>query len=651
MRYRLLCLVIVAGAFVAGTGYADVGDMIPAGQLTATASTSHGTYPNPMEVVNGSGMSGDAHVYAWGSWFTAGVDPDRWIIVDLGGTYNVGEVKVWNANEGWEWNFIGFNESAFYVANMADPGNPVNDPDNWTLVTTVVLTEAPGENGYDTPDVVDLGGYEATHVALQCLTPTYAFGDDRAGLSELRFFEGVPRVEGQAYDEDPENGATGVPLDQVLSWTIGEDPNQPGVPNPAITRHFVFMSDGVGTDLSLIETIDAADPTEYTPTGLERDKTYYWRIDEGIASYPAGDPNNNIIGNVWSFETVLSVPIIDPDFPEDVIVFAGEDAVFEAIVTNPFGDPDDLSYQWYKYVDGVNDTPVGTDDTYTIVGVQDSDQGSYYCTVTIGSNSATADSRMAMLTTKRLIGHWPFNDNYDDIIGGNTGDPNGTTFVPGIVEGKQALEFNGIDTSVTIPAAALSEIYSRITISLWLFGGESQPSEDTVFEAYDDTGTRVFGTHVPWTDTVYFDAGNPDGGYDRISKAALEHEYKGQWNHWVYSKDAATGDMKLYLNGLLWHSGTDNNEPMYGATNFVIGRGSTDGEEYDGIIDDIRLYNYALEPTEVGVLYSDVQGSYCVDKPEFDYSNNCRVDLADLAIFAASWMECGLFPECVNTIE
>ena len=652
MRFGILSVITLVCVFGMGAVQADVGDQIPAGQLTATSSTGSSAspaYADPMVVVNGSGLSGDSHASNGGTWYTDYTDPDRWIVVDLGGTYHIGEVKVWNGNEAWGWEAIGFNETSFYVSEEAEPGNPVDDPGKWTLVLSTTLNQGLGAAGvYDTPDVVDLGGNAASHVALVCDVPTGAYGDDRAGLSELRFFEGIPVVKGKAYDPDPEDGAISVPLDQVLSWTVGDDPNVPDVPNPAVTRHFVYMSDGVGTDLSLVDTVDAA---EYTPMDLQRDKTYYWRIDEGIESYPAGDPNN-IIGDVWSFETVLSIPIIDPAFPGEVVVFAGESAEFSVVATNPFGDQEDLSYQWYKYVDGVDDTPVATGDTYTIGSVQDSDQGSYYCTVTIGSNSAAADSSMAELTTKRLVGHWPFDNNYDDIVGGNDGDPNGTMeFVAGIEDGSDALAFNGVDSSVSIPPAALSQIYSRVTISVWLFGGESQPSEDTVFEAYDDAGARVLGTHTPWGGSVYFDAGNPEGGADRINKAAAEDEYKGKWNHWVYVKDAVAGEMKLYLNGLVWQSGTDKNEPMYGATNFMIGRGYTGGQDYDGLIDDIRLYNYALDATEVGVLYSDVQGAFCANKPALDYSDNCKVDLADFAIFARSWMECGMFPECLDTIE
>ena len=164
--------------------------LIDPGTLTATSSTSHGVYSDPMEVVNGSGMtSATEHTSVWGSWFTAGVDPDRWIVVDLGASYELDSLKVWNANEGWGWSVIGFDETSAFVANMADPGNPVDNAENWTHVSTQILNQAPGVAGYNTPDTIDLLGLTGTHVALQSLTVTAAYGDDRAGLSEIQVYE------------------------------------------------------------------------------------------------------------------------------------------------------------------------------------------------------------------------------------------------------------------------------------------------------------------------------------------------------------------------------------------------------------------------------------------------------------------------------
>ena len=164
--------------------------IIDPGTLSATSSTTWPGYPDPTVVVDGSGMlSATEHSNAWGTWYTDGVDPDRWIVVDLGGSYELDYMKVWNGNDQWGWNVIGFDETAFYVADMADPGNPVDNAANWALVTIQILTQAPGTPDYDTPDTVDLLGMMGTHVALQSLTVTGVYGDDRAGLSEVQIYE------------------------------------------------------------------------------------------------------------------------------------------------------------------------------------------------------------------------------------------------------------------------------------------------------------------------------------------------------------------------------------------------------------------------------------------------------------------------------
>ena len=163
--------------------------LIPPNQLTATASSSHSWYPDPQVIVDGSGMTSETeHSYSRGSWFTAADDSDRWIVVDLGDQYTLKELHIWNANEAWGWNKIGFNETDIYIANMTTPGNPADNADNWTLVTTQLLTEAPGTAGYNTPETVNLLRSTATHIALHCVQPTWYYGDQRAGLSELQFY-------------------------------------------------------------------------------------------------------------------------------------------------------------------------------------------------------------------------------------------------------------------------------------------------------------------------------------------------------------------------------------------------------------------------------------------------------------------------------
>ena len=68
------------------------------------------------------------------------------------------------------------------------------------------------------------------------------------------------------------------------------------------------------------------------------------------------------------------------------------------------------------------------------------------------------------------------------------------------------------------------------------------------------------------------------------------------------------------------------------------------------MIDDLRFYNYALEPLDAALLYTDVaDDTICLQNPPADLSGaegapDCVVDIYDLVELAAGWLECNLVP-------
>jgi hypothetical protein len=69
--------------------------------------------------------------------------------------------------------------------------------------------------------------------------------------------------------------------------------------------HYAFFGDNFDDVNNAAVGLPQADAT-YTPTGLEPDKTYYWRVDEfdGFTTHK---------GDVWSFTTRPVIPITDPE--------------------------------------------------------------------------------------------------------------------------------------------------------------------------------------------------------------------------------------------------------------------------------------------------------------------------------------------------
>jgi hypothetical protein len=178
-----------------------------------------------------------------------------------------------------------------------------------------------------------------------------------------------------------------------------------------------------------------------------------------------------------------------------------------------------------------------------------------------------------------------------------------------------ALNFDGSSTQVTLPAAAFASINKQITIALWVYGDNSLPQNQILFYAEDGSGNRVLNVNLPWGDSqVYWDAGNSKtGSYDRISKAASASDFKGRWNHWVFTKNAKSGEMKIYLNGALWTSGTGKIKTMAGITRVTLG--SQNGAAfYHGGIDYVRLFASALTDRQVATLYASYVASKVAPK-------------------------------------
>ncbi len=135
----------------------------------------------------------------------------------------------------------------------------------------------------------------------------------------------------QAHDPEPKNRATGVEIaDAVLRWKTGLDPNDPNVPNPAITGHNLWLSipydplnppaapDWEDPGVLIVPLGSDVDPADgnvdpnasYSPT-LKKDSLYYWIVDESLGAAHVKDWDNIIIGNVWTFETETSGPEVE----------------------------------------------------------------------------------------------------------------------------------------------------------------------------------------------------------------------------------------------------------------------------------------------------------------------------------------------------
>ncbi|MBP9703368.1 MAG: T9SS type A sorting domain-containing protein [Chitinophagales bacterium] len=144
----------------------------------------------------------------------------------------------------------------------------------------------------------------------------------------------------------------------------------------------------------------------------------------------------------------------------------------------------------------------------------------------------------------------------------------------------------------------LNTLSDEVTVSWWSYGDtEFQPQNGTTFEVYNNLGNRVLNVHGPWSDgNFYWDAGASGSSYDRIYKNAPASDYEGTWTHWAFTKDAVAGVMKIYKNGVEWHSGTGKSYTMENAEKMRIGKGLWGGSEsYYGMLNEFAVWDVSMD--------------------------------------------------------
>lgn len=229
---------------------------------------------------------------------------------------------------------------------------------------------------------------------------------------------------------------------------------------------------------------------------------------------------------------------------------------------------------------------------------------------------------------------------------------------PGIAGNTSSLKFNNPRTTPADPnnsdaqyaavAQGWAGSYKDITISAWVYssGGSNW---NRILDYGNDTNNFMMLCINPGSvnNAVRFSV-RVGGGTEQTVTTPAEAMPVGQWTHVVATLTGSTA--RIYINGELSVTSTSmTNDPVaFGPTvNNWIGRsqwGSGDGY-FNGKIDQLKIYNYALSTVEVGQDYlaDSLKEWVCnwqiYDMAAYDVNGNCLIDLEDFAAFAARWLE------------
>ena len=203
--------------------------------------------------------------------------------------------------------------------------------------------------------------------------------------------------------------------------------------------------------------------------------------------------------------------------------------------------------------------------------------------------------------------HWKLDETIGwtatDSEGGHDGVlANGPAWVPGQVDG--GLEFDGVDDAIIVPHNDTLSLTQAMTFSAWVRSdafGVSGPydlvvSKGTVATSY----AYYFGA---LNDEIIFGF-SAEGAYREFTTPSLNLA-TGTWHHIAATFDNSTDEVRLYHDGVEVLAATTTYEPSATTHNIYIGS-SEDGADWDGVLDDVRIYDRALTGQEVAALATEV---------------------------------------------
>ncbi len=192
------------------------------------------------------------------------------------------------------------------------------------------------------------------------------------------------------------------------------------------------------------------------------------------------------------------------------------------------------------------------------------------------------------------VGWWRLDGNADDSSGNNN---HGTLFGnPQWVAGKigGALQFDGTDVYIDCGNGPSLDITGEITIAAWIYPtGSGNSNFPRIVDKSSGTSSTGPGYKIYPRVAENYILTLSAGGTDRRSSSSIV------LNTWNYLAFIITGTQwRLFLNGT-WEEWNVTTLPSSVNNSLFIGRSSTTGRHFVGMMDEVRIYNRALTPEEI----------------------------------------------------
>ena len=225
------------------------------------------------------------------------------------------------------------------------------------------------------------------------------------------------------------------------------------------------------------------------------------------------------------------------------------------------------------------------------------------------------------------VWHFESSETIDDETSDRKGTNAGCTSSNGVI--ANAMHFSDSST-VTLPAENLAGLTDAVTISFWQYGTESDTVEKhCVFDTQstDSSKTHILAVHMPWilngVNQASFNAGIDTTFHNLIKSNVEPEQFQGAWNHWSFTNDAVTGNVKIFYNGEVVENGAGRYGTFEDIGQFQLGANFVEGldniNNYNGSLDEFRVSHVVRSTSWIKMSYANQKiGSDIIKFVEMD---------------------------------
>ncbi|MCP4135567.1 MAG: LamG domain-containing protein [bacterium] len=218
-------------------------------------------------------------------------------------------------------------------------------------------------------------------------------------------------------------------------------------------------------------------------------------------------------------------------------------------------------------------------------------------------NTAVASS-LAVSGMNDFVAYYPFNGSTNDQSGNavNFTAGSGSFAADRDGNGSKAYSFNGSSDYLSSPDPAPLDAATELSISVWVYLANPASNQKILGKVYFD-GSSLWKGYMVGVDgsQLNVELWDTGGVQYTVSGGAIS---ANTWTHLAVTWET-NGKLKAYINGTCVQTVNAGANPISTATGgtFKLGAGAWCNFFWvNGRMDDIRIYNRKLSPTEVAVL-------------------------------------------------